>query len=245
MDHIFLYQRWLYQKLHEYVTSPRPPQLRGRDIKFSPSQYGAALMQAYLGKASLAWIAQHTGTPVQRLRQWRGEPQFLLVMDWSKSIFSKASQENLALNDYSVTQHHYIAGEISLLEESLRVAVRVPLYHRFKTLGRTLISRHQNKLSLSQYDLRLFRRFFLFFLALEHHWPSAAHHRIREDFLPLAKNVVWPLLEDKLWAGPALESVQQTTPLPQIRLELQSKLSETLQHFIRGQDLGKCSSREA
>jgi hypothetical protein len=42
-------------------------------------------------------------------------------MDWSKSIFSKSFQENLALNDYSLAQYHYIAAEVSLLEESLRV----------------------------------------------------------------------------------------------------------------------------
>ena len=89
MDQTFLYQQWLHQRLQEYVTSSRPPQLRGRDIALSPSQYGAALMQAYLGKASLSWIAEHTRIPVELLRQWRQEPHFLLIMDWSKSIFSK------------------------------------------------------------------------------------------------------------------------------------------------------------
>jgi hypothetical protein len=189
-------------------------------------------MQAYLGKASLAWVAERVGIAVQRLQQYRREPQFLLVMDWSKSIFSKAFKENLALNDYSVVQYHYITAEVSLLEESLRIAARVPLYQSFSKLSRNLISRHQNDLSLSQYDLRLFRRFFVFFLALEHHWPSTARHRIREDFLPLAKDVVWPRLHDKLWVDPALESVQQTVLLPQIRFELESQLSETFQRSL-------------
>jgi hypothetical protein len=231
MDQIFLYQQWLHQQLRDYVTSPRTHELRGRKITFSPSQYGSALMQAYLGRASLSWIAKYTRMPVQELQGWRREPQFLLVMDWSKSVFSKAFQKNLALNDYSIAQYHYIAAEISLLEESVRVTVRVPLYQHFKRLGRTLMSRHQNSLSLSKYDLRLFRRFFLFFLALEHHWPSTAHHRIKEDFLPLAKEVVWPLLDDKPWVGSALQSIQRTATLPQIRSELESKLSKTLQRF--------------
>ncbi len=232
MDQIFLYQQWLHQQLHKYVTSSRPVKLRGRNIALSPSQYGASLMQAYLGKASLTWIAQRTGIPVQQLQQWRRKPQFLLVMDWSKSIFFKAFEENLVLNDYSVAQYHYIAAEISLLEDSLRVAVRAPLYQRFKKLGRSLISRQQNDLTFYQYDLRLFRRLFLFFLALEHHWPSSAHHRIREDFLSLAKNLVWPRLDDKFWVGPALESMQQVVSMPQIRYELESKLSETLERFL-------------
>ena len=232
MDQIFPYQQWLHQQLHEHVTAARPPQLRGRDIAFSPRQYGAALMQAYLGKFSLAWISQHTAVSVQRLKQWRQDAQFLLVMDWSKSIFSKAFHENLALNDYSVAQCHYIAAEISLLEESLRIAIRVPLYQSFKKLGRNLTSRCQNDLALSAYDLRLFGRFFLFFLALENHWPSPAYHRIREDFLPLAKDVVWPLLDYKPWVGPTLKSMQQTILLTQIRLELESKLNLTLQRFL-------------
>jgi len=231
MDHIFLYQQWLHQRLQDYVTSSKPPQLRGRDIALPTSQYGAALMQAYLGKASLRWVADLTCISLELLRQWRQEPRFLLVMDWSKSIFSKTFQENLALNDYTLKDYHYIAAEISLLEESLRVAVRVPLYQRFKKLGQRLISRRQNNLSLSKYDLRLFRRLFLFFLTLEHHWPSSAQKRINEDFLPLARDVVWPLLEEGTWVGPALESLRQTDPLPQIRQRLENKLTKTLESF--------------
>jgi hypothetical protein len=150
-------------------------------------------------------------------------------MDWSKSIFSGAFQENLALNDYTLEEYHYIAAEISLLEESLRVAVRVPLYQRFKKLGRRLISRRQNNISLSRYDLRLFRRLFLFFLTLEQHWPSSARKRITEDFLPLARDVVWPLLNEGNWVESALEALQQTAPLPQIRHELENRLRKTLQ----------------
>ena len=232
MDHIFLYQRWLHQRLHEYETSSKPPQLRGRDIVLSTNQYGAALMQAYLGKASLSWIADHSSISLELLRQWRQEPRFLLVMDWSKSIFSKVFQENLALKDYTLEQYYYIAAEISLLEESLRVAVRVPLYQRFKKLGRRLISRQQNNLSLSKYDLRLFRRLFLFFLTLEQHWPSSANKRIGEDFLPLARDVVWPLLNEEHWVESTLESLKQTNPLARIRHELANKLSETLEKFV-------------
>ena len=232
MEQIFLYQQWLHHRLHEFVNSSRPPKLRGREIAMSLSQYGAALMQAYLGRASLTWIAEHVGIPVQLLRQWRQEPQFLLVMDWSKSIFSNAFQENLILNDYSVAQCYYIAAEISLLEESLRLSIRMPLYQRFAKLGRSIKSRHQNDLDLNNYDLRLFRRLFLFFLALEYHRPSAAHRRISEDFIPLAKDVVWPFLDQKQWVEPALESIQQAAPISRIRLELGSKLSETLECFI-------------
>lgn len=234
MEPIFLYQQWLRQRLHEYFHSSRPPKLRGREIVMSPSQYSAALMQAYFGRASLTWIAEHVGVPVQLLRQWRQEPQFLLTMDWSKSVFSNAFQENLILNDYSMAQYHYIAAEISLLEESLRLAVRIPLNQRFAKLGRSLIGRHQNDLDLNNYDLRLFRRLFLFFLALENHWLSAACRCIRDDFLTLARDVIWPLLDQKQWVEPALESIQQAVPISRIRLELDSKLRETFrEHGVK------------
>jgi hypothetical protein len=101
MDHIFLYQRWLHKRLHDYVTSAKPPQLRGKDIALPTSQYGAALMQAYLGKASLRWVADLSCISLELLREWRQQPRFLLVMDWSKALFSKAFQEDLALNDYT------------------------------------------------------------------------------------------------------------------------------------------------
>ena len=233
MEQTFLYQRWLSQRLHEYTHSSHPPKLRGRSVTMSPTQYGAALMQAYLGKANLNWIAEQTRIPLQQLKEWRREPEFLLVMDWSKSVFSTYFHENLVLNDYSLAQYHHITGEVSLLEESLRVVARVPIYQRFKKLGRSLISRHQNNLILSNYDLRLFRRLFLFFLALEYHWPSSSHHRIREDFIPLAKDVVWPLLGQEVWLEPALKAIQETTPLQQIRLVLDIKLSDTLRHHVQ------------
>jgi len=104
IDQIFLYQQWLHQRLNEYVNSPKPLKLHGREIIMPPNQYGAALMQAYLGKASLAWIAERTEIPLSLLHQWRQEADFLLVMDWSKSIFAADFQEKLVLTDYSAAQ---------------------------------------------------------------------------------------------------------------------------------------------
>jgi hypothetical protein len=232
MEPIFLYQQWLSQRLYEYVHMPRARKLRGRKIVMTPRQYAAALMQAYFGRASLTWIAEHVRIPVQLLRQWRKEPQFLLIMDWSKSLFSKAFQEKLILNDYSMAQYYFMAAEISLLEESLRLIVRMPLNRRFVKIGRSLMSRHQNDIDLNNYDLRLFRRLFLFFLALEAHWPGDSCCCINKDFIPLAKHVVWPLLNQKQWVEQEFNSIQQTTPMSQILLELDRRLSDTLQGVI-------------
>jgi hypothetical protein len=232
MEYVFLYQEWLHRRLHDYLYSSKPTRLRGREVTLPPRDYGAALMQAYIGRSSLDWIAEQTGIPLQRLRQWRKEPEFLLVMDWSKSIFSAAFRDQLVLSDYSIAQYHSIAAEVSLLEDSLRVAVRVPLYHRFKKLGRSLISRSQNSISMPPYDLNLFRRLFVFFLALEHHWHSAASRRINEDFLPLARDVVWPQIDQESWVEPALRSAQEATPLAQLRLALDNRLSQTFRTLL-------------
>ena len=233
MEPIFFYQQWLGQRLHEYVHVPQAQKLRGRKIVMTPRQYAAALMQGYFGRASLTWIAEHVGIPVQLLRQWRQEPQFLLIMDWSKSIFSKAFQESLILNDYSMAQYYSMAAEISLLEESLRLTVRMPLNRRFLKLGRSLMSRYQNDLDLNNYDLRLFRRLFLFFLALEAHWPGESCRCINKDFSNLAKDVVWPLLKQKQWVDQEFDSIQQTIPISQILRELDRRLSEIFQDVNR------------
>jgi hypothetical protein len=227
---LFLYQEWLQRKLNEYLRAPRPPQLQGRDITMTPRQYGAALMQAYLGKASLAWIAEQTGIALETLRRWRREPEFLLLMDWSKSLFAAAFREALVLHDYSLAGCHDLAAEFALLDESLRVMARVPLYDRFKTTGAALISKHENGIPLPDFDLRLFRRLFLFFLALEHHWSGAASRRLREEFIPLARDVVWPLLDQEHWVEAALSSIQESTPLSQIQLVLAGQLK---QMFLR------------
>jgi hypothetical protein len=232
MQAIFFYQQWLSQRLNEYVHASRPPKLRGRNIVMSPIQYGAALMQAYFGRASLTWIAEHVGIPVRLLRQWRKEPPFLLVMDWSKSLFSKGFQEKLILNDYSMDQYYVMAAEISLLEESLRLMVRMPLNLSFVKIGQSLMSRYQNDLDLNNYDLRLFRRLFLFFLALEAHWPGESCRCINEDVVTLAKHVVWPLLNQKQWVGQEFNSIRQTTPMSQILMELDRRLSDTFQGVI-------------
>jgi hypothetical protein len=192
----------------------------------SPRQYAAALMQAYLGKASLAWIAEQAGIPLEELRRWRYEPEFLLVMDWSKSLFVDAFCESLLLNDYSLAQYHDIAGEFSILDESVRVMARVPLYERFKATGSGLMSKYQHSLPLPDFDLRLFRRLLLFFLALEHHWPGAAARRLNHEFLPLARDVVWPLLRQEFWVETALKAIQQAAPLAQIRLVLAGQLKD-------------------
>lgn len=229
MEPAFFYQQWLGQRLHEYVHVPRAHKLRGRKIVMTPRQYAAALMQAYFGRASLTWIAEHVGIPVQLLLQWRNELDFLLIMDWSKSLFSKEFQEKLILNDYSMAQYYFMAAEISLLEESLRLIIRMPLNRRFVKIGRFLMSRHQNDLDLNNYDLRLFRRLFLFFLALEAHWPGESCRCINKEFVTLARHVVWPVLNQKQWIGQEFNSIRQTTPMSQILHELDHRLRDTFQ----------------
>jgi hypothetical protein len=103
---------------------------------------------------------------------------------------------------------------------------RVTLYDRFKRTGAALISKHENDITLPDFDLRLFRRLFLFFLALEHHWPGANSRRLHEEFIPLAKDVVWPLLKQEHWIEAALSSIRQSSPLSQIRLVLAGQLKQ-------------------
>lgn len=228
MPRTFLYQQWLQHRLKAFARSAGPVRICGQEIAMPPEQYGAALMQAYFGRTPLKWIAEQAGIPLSRIRRWRRDPLFLLVMDWSKAIFSGDIQEKLILNDYTAAEYHSISAEVSLLEDSLRVMIRMPLYGRFVKLGQRLISYHENDIAPDSYDLRLFRRLLLFFLALEHHWPGPAGNRLKTDFVPLARDVVWPLLGDKDWPGPVMASVQEAAPLSRIRDALGERLRETL-----------------
>ncbi|MFP3867216.1 MAG: hypothetical protein ACLFUU_03520 [Desulfobacteraceae bacterium] len=202
MRPVFLYQQWLHHTLQSYLSSRRPPKLKGRTLIMPARQYATALMQAYLGQFSLDWIAEITGTPLMVLKGWRQEAEFLVAMDWSKAVFVEHFRQRLILTDYSIDQYHEIAGEFALLETSLRVAGRTKLYETFRTLGERLIGRHRYKLELDNYDLNLFRRLLVFFLALEYFWPGPAGTRLQERFLPLALEVVWP----QLGLAPDLES---------------------------------------
>jgi hypothetical protein len=191
---MFCYQRWLQDRLHDYVTAATPPRLKGRLISLTPQQYGVALLQAYLGGASLSWVAAVAGVPLETLKEWHRQPAFLLLMDWSKAQYSQFFRENLELNDYSMGEVYEIAGEFALLEDSLRVGVRTRLYGDFRRLGESLLSRRSHGLALEKSDLRLFKRLFLFFWSLESYWPSPARNRIEQKFLPLARDAVWPRL---------------------------------------------------
>jgi hypothetical protein len=201
---VFLYQKWLSAALHAYITSPDQPRLRGRPLLFPPRQYGAALMQAYLGQTSLAWVAEVAGIPLATLQAWRREPEFLPVMDWSKSLFSEAFREDLQLHDYPRPELVEIAGEFSLLEDSLRLSVRTRLYRTLRNLGERLISRHRAGIPLEKSDLRRFNRLLRFFLALENYCPSPARKLLREKFRPFALEVVGPLLHLPCWEEPEL-----------------------------------------
>ncbi len=226
MEPLFLYERWIKKKVIEYLTISCPPRLKGRIITMKPKEYGAVLLQAYLGKVHLETIADFGGLKVEELLKWRKQPEFLLAMDWSKNIFSKDFRETIILKDFSTSQYHEIAGEFSLLEESLRVSTRIPLYHRFKTVGQRLLSKKMYNLNMNNYDIVLFKRLFAFFFALEFYWPSPASRRIEEDFMPLAKSVVWPTVGDGAWIGAEIETVRASEPLSALMEVLAGRLRE-------------------
>jgi hypothetical protein len=190
----FLYLAWLQETWRAYTQATAQPILHGRPITLTSQQYGAALLMAYLGDFSLKKLATLAGVDLAILEQWRGSPEFHLVMDWSKSRFAGFFQENLLLEDYSWREYQEIAGEFACLEESLRVRVRTGLYPQLRDLGVRLANQYRHGLSLDTSSFPQFRRLLLFFGALEAFWPSPARPRLRDKLLPLAREVVWPAL---------------------------------------------------
>ena len=208
----FLCLAWLQETWRAYIQATTQPILRGRPIKLTSQQYGAALLMVYLGEFPLGKLAALAGVDLAILEEWRGSPEFHLVMDWSKSRFAEFFQENLLLEDYSWREYQEIAGEFACLEESLRVRVRTGLYPQLRDLGARLANQYRHGLSLDTSSFPGFRRLFLFFWALEAFWPSPARPRLRDKLLPLAREVVWPALgleegeelSVELWRDPEL-----------------------------------------
>lgn len=231
MEPVFLYQQWLRERILEYLTISCPPQLEGRIITMTPRQYGTALMQAYLGKFSMDWVGIHTSVKIEELQNWRKETEYLLITDWSKALFSSKFKEDIILRDYDIKSYHEIGAEFSVLEESLRVRIRIPLYHHFKKLGQKMLSHHKYNITIDCYDLNLFRRLFLFFYTLEYHWPSPARNRIYEEFSPMAKNIVWPLLSMDHWIARELTKIQKEEPIGLLIDLLEDQIEEIFDYL--------------
>ncbi len=216
MEPLFLYEQWLQGKMLEYLTISCPPRLKGRILTMKPKEYGAVLLQAYFGGINLGRIAELAGLILEQLERWRKQPEFLLAMDWSKNRFSLSFRETILLKDFTASEYHEIAAEFSLLEESLRVSTRVPLYHRLKSVGQRLLSKRKYDLQMDSYDVVVFKRLFSFFLALEFHWPSPASRKIEGDYMVLAKDAVWPKVGEISWIGSEIEHVRRSEPMAQL-----------------------------
>jgi hypothetical protein len=149
---------------------------------------------AYVGGFSLKELSEVAGVDLAVVEEWRVSPEFLLVMDWSKTRFAHYFPETLSLEDFPQTAYQEIAGEFACLEDSLRIRVRTNLYPQLRQLGERLASQDRHGLSLDTASFPRFRRLFLFFWALEAFWPSPARPRLRDQLLPLARELVWPAL---------------------------------------------------
>ena len=208
----FLYLNWLQETWQAYTQATLPPTLRGRRLRLTPQQYGAALLMEYVGGFSLKELSAVAGVGLAVLEGWRESPEFLLVMDWSKTRFAHYFPETLSLEDFPQPAYQEIAGEFACLEESLRIRVRTNLYPQLRQLGERLLSQDRHGLSLDTASFPRFRRLFLFFWALEAFWPSPARPRLRDQLLPLARELVWQALglrqveelSEELWEKPGL-----------------------------------------
>lgn len=225
----FLYLTWLQEAWQAYVQATVPPTLRGRCLGLTPRQYGAGLLMAYVGGFSLKELSALAEVDPAILENWRESPDFLLVMDWSKTRFAHYFQETLSLEDFSWEAYQEIAGEFACLEESLRIRVRTNLYPQLRQLGERLSSQDGHGLSLDTAGFPRFRRLFLFFWALEAFWPSPARPRLRDQLLPLARELVWPALG----LGEGEELTVESWQDPELGLRLKKVLATEINRVFQ------------
>ncbi len=207
-DSPFLYQQWLETELGRYARHPGG---------LSPRQYAAALLQAYLGSATLAWVAQAAGVSLAELKTWRRDPAFLKAMDDCKARFAVYCREILLNQIFSPGVLATVAAEFALLEDSLKVRIRTRLYDDLRTVAGRVWSRQARRQPQEAAEVARFGRLVRFFTALEQAWPGPLGRRLWEEYLPLARSVGE--------AGPAMGGV----PTPPSREEALTALLPRLQ----------------
>ena len=171
--------------------------LRKKAALFEEKSYPAlfaALLHIYLGSLTFKDIAEHSGMTRDALAKLRKNPRFMRFVDTFKKDISGAIREDLIVNNYALEDYDSLAADFSLCDEIFQMQIRVPLFSRLKSVSEKIDSRHTHGLKLDQYELRLFRKLFCFFVFAEKYTPTLVSRSL-QDMKRIAEDIVWPALE--------------------------------------------------
>ncbi len=151
----------------------------------------AALLHIYLGALTLHEIAVYSGLTAETLNGLRMNAPFMKMVDTCKKEYSHDLREDLLVNNYRLEDYDSLASDVSLLDEILRMQIKVPLFTQLRNLSQSIKSRTTHNLEIDPSELMLFRRLFSFFILFEKHATTLTAQSLMEMKL-IAEEIVWP-----------------------------------------------------
>lgn len=179
--------RWLQKKLCELGGSRQPYQLD-------------AILHIYLGTLSLHEIAARSDSETDGLLFLRSNAAFMRLVDTYKQECAQWIREDLVLNDRTIEEYDSTAADYSMLEEVLRMQIKIPLFSHLREVSQSIKSKSVHGLPIDPNNFRLFRKLYVFFLFAEKYLPTLTSRSL-PDLKQIAEETVWPALsfdEEKL-----------------------------------------------
>ncbi len=159
----------------------------------SLSVYRSALLHIYFGALTLGEIATYSGLSEETLSRLRMNARFMKLVDTLKKEYANDLREDVIVNTYGMDDYDKLASDVALLEEMVRMQIKLPLFSQLIKLSKKIESKHRHNLNIDTYDLMLFRRLFSFLILVEKYGTTLSIQSLLE-MKKTAEQIVWPRL---------------------------------------------------
>lgn len=189
---ISLIQNWIKRKIIELGSNIQPYNI-------------AALLHIYSGTLTPSEISHKANISIEELNLLRKNAGFMKLVDTYKKECAKAFIENILINDREINDYAFIAADFSMLDEVIKMQIKIPLFTYLRDLYIGLRDKHIYKLKIDKYDIMVFKRLYIFFLFTELYIETLTvkslleMQEIANDVVLPALNIERKLLEDILY----------------------------------------------
>lgn len=153
----------------------------------------SALLHIYVGALTLGEIATYAGLTEEALRGLRMNARFMKMVDTVKKEYANDLREDVIVNTYGMDDYDTLASDVALLEEMVRMQIKLPLFSQLRKLAEKIESKYRHNLNIDTYDLMLFRRLFSFLILVEKYGTTLTIQSLLE-MKKTAEQIVWPRL---------------------------------------------------
>ena len=153
----------------------------------------SALLHIYVGALTLGEIATYAGLTEGALRGLRMNARFMKMVDTVKKEYANDLREDVIVNTYGMDDYDTLASDVALLEEMVRMQIKLPLFSQLRKLAEKIESKYRHNLNIDTYDLMLFRRLFSFLILVEKYGTTLTVQSLLE-MKKTAEQIVWPRL---------------------------------------------------